>query len=298
MLIMRIAISGASGYIGYHLIDKLAQKNSILAITRKKTEKLSALCSKYADNISVCELLSDDMFLDVAKFNPDYIISTTCCYETDSRFLEKTVDSNYTFPSLLLKCAIQNPKIGGGLVSFINIGTSLPATLNLYTLTKKQFSELGSFFAKIGKIQFIDILLESFYGSDEPENRFIPSTIRKLLKNEDINVTKGIQCRDYIAVEDVIDILCFLINSKIQEQVLSISAGSGEAPSIREIIEYLKKETNSNSTINYGAIPSRPNEPSSKANLSVLRKIGYNKEMIFWKDGMAKMIQKIKNNNF
>ena len=271
--LMKIAVSGATGYIGLHLIHKLLENdNQILAITRKNTEKLSSICKKYAD----C------------------IYSTTCCYETDSKFLERTVDSNYTFPSSLLKAAIHSGSLSGKHVRFINIGTSLPASLNLYSLTKKQFSELGEFFANLGKVQFVNVLLESFFGSDEPENRFIPRTIRKLLNNEVIDATKGTQHRDYVSAENVIDILSFLTAAKITELFISIPVGSGESPSIREILEYLKAITNSKSKINFGAIPSRPNEPSTRADLTVLRNLGYEKEITTWKNGIKKMVEDIK----
>ena len=295
---MKIAVSGATGYIGLHLINKLLENdNQILAITRKNTEKLSSFCKKYEGKISVCEIVSDDLFLAVEDFKPDCIYSTTCCYETDSKFLERTVDSNYTFPSALLKTAIHSGTLTGKPVRFINIGTSLPSSLNLYSLTKKQFSDLGCFFANLGKIQFLNVLLESFYGSDEPENRFIPRTIRKLLNNEVIDATEGTQHRDYVSAEDVISILSFLTTVNISESFISIPVGSGESPSIREILKYLKLITNSKSKINFGTVPSRPNEPSTRANLTILRNLGYKKEMTYWKDGMKKMMENIENEN-
>ena len=295
---MKIAVSGASGYLGYKLIKVLAEKNNlILAITRKSSDRLSEIQKKYAEKISICELISDDLFVAVESFKPDCVYSTTCCYETDSKFLERTVDSNYTFPAALLKTAIHSGNQIGKPVRFISIGTSLPASLNLYSLTKKQFADLGAFFANLGKIQFVNVLLESFYGSDEPENRFIPRTIRKLLDNEDVDVTEGKQHRDYVSAEDAVDILSFLATAKISEKLISIPVGSGESPAIREILEYLKIITDSKSNIKFGAVLSRPNEPSTKADLAILRNLGYTKEMTNWKDGMSKMVEDIKNEN-
>ena len=141
------------------------------------------------------------------------------------------------------------------------------------------------------------MLLESFYGSDEPENRFIPRTVRKLLNNENVDITEGKQRRDYIAAEDAVDILAFLATAKISEKIISIPVGSGESPAIREIVEYLKTITDSKANINFGAVPSRPNEPSTKADLTVLRNLGYKKQMTNWKDGMSKMMEGIKNEN-
>jgi len=303
---MKIAVSGATGYIGFHLIRKLlSDGDTVLAITRKLNEKLIALAYLYTDTLFFCELISDDAFIIIEQFCPEVIYSTTCCYETDMDFLEKTVDANYVFPAYLLKSVVhlnncqKQSCISGGGRRFINLGTSLPAELNLYSLTKKQFAELGELFANMGKVQFVNILLESFYGSDEPKSRFILSSVLKLFNNHDLNVTLGTQRRDYIAAEDVIDILSYLSKAEgLDKGYNAISVGSGCSPSIREILEYLKEIIKSDSTINFGAVPFRINEPNTKADLTNLRKIGYTKELIYWKDGLRMLVEELKSENF
>jgi len=296
---MKIAVSGATGYIGFHLIHKLlSEGNMVLAITRKINRRLASLADRYIDTLFFCELISDDAFTAIEQFCPEVIYSTTCCYETDMDFLEKTVDANYVFPAYLLKSAVHLCQRERG-IRFISLGSSLPAELNLYSLTKKQFAELGELFANIGKVQFVNILLESFYGSDEPKNRFIVSSVLKLLNNHDLNVTLGTQKRDYIAAEDVIDILIYLSKTtELDRGYNSISVGSGISPSIKEILEYLKEIIASDSKINFGAIPFRINEPDTKACLINLRKIGYTKELVYWKDGLKMLVEDLKNENF
>ena len=292
---MRVAVSGATGYLGLNLIRALlAQGETVLGVARKKNDSLECLLSEYKDRFCVCELASSDLLYEMQSFCPQVVYSTTCCYESDAGFLEKTVDSNYVFPFHLLKCLMRVNN--GSEKRFINISTSLPAELNLYTLTKKQFSELGKFYSSHGDVQFVNVLLESFYGSDEPKSRFIQRSIENFLLGKDVDATMGTQHRDYVSVLDVIDALVFLARAgTLKTGYDSISLGSGEAPSIREILEFLKEATGSKSTINFGAVPSRKNEPSTKADLIRLREIGYTKKMTFWKDGMRDMVMKIKN---
>ncbi len=288
---MKIAITGASGYIGFKLLSRfLEDGNKLLAITRSSNPKILSLTKKYSANLEICELDVDDLFFCIHKFTPDAIISTSCCYESDPKFLTKTVTSNYIFPAQLLKSALQLEK----KIRFISIGTSLPENLNLYSLTKKQFAELGAFFSKTGKIQFINILSESFYGADEPANRFIKASILSLLANKDLNVTEGTQHRDYVSIEDVINILVFLTNTdSMTDSYYDIPLGSGTAPSIRDILEFLKQECHSEASIHFGAIASRPHEPSTRADLSKLKELGYKKDPIVWKDGMIAMIKEL-----
>lgn len=296
---MRIVVSGATGYIASLLIARLLQKGEdVLAVTRKANDKLYCLEKDYKNKFQICEIITDDLYSCIYRFKPDVIYSTTCCYETDSKYLEKTIDANYTFPATLLKAVIGMNSENQRIIRFINIGTSLPSSLNLYSLTKKHFSELGEVYANLGKVCFVNVLLESFYGYGEPQNRFIQKTIINLLKNSEINCTEGKQTRDYVSVADVIDILVFLSAVKIEKNYDVIPLGSGTAPSIKDLILYMKEVSGSKSVINFGAVPARLNEPCTVADLTRLRELGYKKELKYWKTGLKELIGDIKNEVF
>ena len=297
---MNIVIAGASGYLGTKLIEKLILpplpnlsdcEYNLLLIVRDESCILEKI--KKHKNIFICNIINDSLHDCIVNFSPDIIFCTTCCYETNPEYLYKTVDSNYVFPAQLLQITASLKKT----VRFFSIGTSLPPSLNLYSLTKKHFAELGVFFHQIGKIEFINILLESFYGINEPSNRFITRSILQLKANQELLLTEGIQKRDFIFIDDVIEILLFLIDNKeteiLAESGYNIPVGTGIAPSIREIILFLKDEINSKSIIKFGAIKMRNNEPSTKADLSVLMKLGFKKQLTKWQDGMKKVIGSI-----
>ncbi|MBP5157470.1 MAG: NAD(P)-dependent oxidoreductase [Treponema sp.] len=289
---MNVVVSGASGYLGCKLVESfLSRGNRVLAVARNTRGRLRTL-AKDCPALELCELDVDDLLFSMSRFSPDVVLSTTCCYETDPKFLTKTVSSNYIFPTTLLKSTLQLEK----KIRFVSTGTSLPASLNLYSLTKKQFSELGKFFSGLGKVQFVNVLLESFYGADEPNDRFIKRSIRSLLRHQELAVTEGTQQRDYVAVGDVVSALNFLsVSDRLTESYYEIPLGSGESPSIREILEFLREETHSQSFIHFGAVSPRPNEPSTRADLTALRQLGYTGKMTSWKDGMKKMIGEMQN---
>ena len=288
----KIVVSGAAGYLGGRLVEAFLKNGcSFLGIVHKQNENLRNLSLKY-ENLEICELEIDDLLYSMSKFYPTVVISTTCSYETDAKYLIKTIDSNYIFPSKLLKCAIQLER----KMRFISISTSLPPSLNLYSLTKEQFSESGKYYSSIGKIQFVNVLLESFYGADEPDERFIKRSVKNFLLGRNVDATIGTQKRDYVEIDDVIDVLMFLsATENLKSDYDTIQLGSGFAPSIREILGFLNETVGTKSVINFGAVPSRPSEPSTKADLSRLRELGYTKEMTYWKDGMKKMGEEIKN---
>jgi CDP-paratose synthetase len=290
---MKILVAGATGYLGNKLaemfLSPLSAHNELLLLARNKNNLSKKL--QCGNNVVIGDIYNESLEKKIEEFSPDVVYCTTCCYETDPEYLLKTMDANYVFPSRILR-------IVAGLqtkpIRFISIGTSLPPSLNLYSLTKKHFAELGKFFHKKTKIEFVNILLESFYGIDEPKDRFITSSILQLKSNHDLLLTEGTQKRDYVFVDDVVEIMCFLSSCSIDKDVCDIPVGTGIAPAIKEIILFLRHETASKSNLNFGAIEMREHEPSTVADLSAIRRLGYLKPLTRWQDGMKKLIEALR----
>jgi CDP-paratose synthetase len=285
---MKICIAGATGYLGNKLAEMFyasTMHNELLLLVRNRNNLSKKM--QYKDNVFVCEIQDELLVKKVEEFSPDVVFCTTCCYETDPEYLLKTIDANYAFPSQILKIIAS---LKTKPVRFISVGTSLPASLNLYSLTKKQFAELGIFFHKIKKIEFVNLKLESFYGADEPKDRFITRSILQLKANQDLLLTEGTQKRDYIFVDDVVEIMLFLSDCVLNEDICDIPVGTGIAPAIKEIITFLHSETGSKSNLKFGAMEMREHEPSTVADISLIRQFGYSKSLMHWQDGMKKMI--------
>ena len=300
---MKICILGGTGYLGKRIIASLIKDdNEVICIYRKnsKSEKTYINESKVkyivSDYIVLRELFENNKF--------DCIINSSCTYIKNTR-IDDVVESNLIFPMRVMSIAVENyyginsdynhySKIknhNDKQLRFISIGTGLPDNFNIYTYTKKQFNKLGHFFSNEYGMEFVDIELENYFGENEPKNRFLPSVIEKLKNNEDIELTQGEQLRDFIYVEDVINAITHLINIKELPPYLDIPLGSGDAPSIKELVTYIKEIMGSKSDLQFGKIPLRPNEPSSCANLSMYHLLG-GKIMYSWKDGIKRVLEK------
>ncbi|MDR2692666.1 MAG: NAD(P)-dependent oxidoreductase [Chitinispirillales bacterium] len=285
---MNIVITGATGYLGVRFAERLCQNHTYKILLTVRDESRLPEIFKSTKNISICNINADSLQNQMIKFDADVILSTTCCYELDTEYLYRTVDANYVFPAKLLEIAAMAKKKN---VRFISLGTGLPSSLNLYSLTKRHFAELGNFFREIGKVEFINLALESFYGVNEPNNRFITKSITRLKANQELLLTEGTQKRDFIYIDDVIDVLLFFVESDTMSVNMGhIPVGTGVAPSIKEIILFLHEELRSGSSLRFGHVKMRENEPSTCADISVLRKLGYSKPFMHWRDGMRKVI--------
>ena len=221
----------------------------------------------------------------------DLILNMACSYGRKSVLYNNVIEANIDFPLHVLNSAVER-----GTKRFLTIGTGLPDELNMYSFSKKMFSEFGKYYASYHNIDFYNLKLETFYGADEPPNRFIPSLINKMIKGEDVDVTLGTQHRDIIAVNDILRAMLAVIYSTTLHGYQEISVGTGIAPSISELVDFIWEQTGKKSKINKGAIPMRENEPSCIADTRILRSL-CDWNPINWKVGISDMCRKLAGEN-
>ena len=100
--------------------------------------------------------------------------------------------------------------------------------------------------------------LYQVYGPKQEINRFLPLIIKACLKNEKFSTTNGIQYRDFIHVNDVVNaIIKSLKNNKARGKIFNI--GSGKPIQIKKIINLVKNLIKKGNP-SYGAIKMRKDE--------------------------------------
>ena len=90
------------------------------------------------------------------------------------------------------------------------------------------------------------------YGPWEDERRVIPTVTRSLLHGEQIDVTDGIQSRDYLHVADVADALCRVAESDLAGRV---DICTGTPVRLRDVFEEIARATGRAELLRIGALP-------------------------------------------
>jgi CDP-paratose synthetase len=254
-----ILITGATGFLGSHLVEALLAKGHKVVILKRSTsnvwriEHLMSQVVSYDVDLQPLELAFKEQQIDC-------VMHTACHYGRNGDSITQIVETNLMFGLRILDACLKfNIKI------FFNTDTLLHKSLNIYTLSKKQFVEWLE--QNSDKIQVINLKLEHMYGPKDDTTKFVPWILSQLKENVlEIKLTKGEQFRDFIYIDDVVSAyLTTLEKVSSLESFNNFEVGSGNLVSVKDFLDKIVKSYEaiigvSSSKLNFGAIPYRVDE--------------------------------------
>lgn len=280
---MNILILGGNGYIGSKVTRGLVSAGHSVVCTKRASSDLSRL-EDIKDRIRWIPASVDGVEAAVQYMSFDHVLNLACNYGRSNGLYGDVIDANIEFPLKVLDAVVES-----GTKNYLTIGTGLPDGLNMYSFSKKMFCEFGRFYVSKHHVNFSSLLLEMFYGADEPRNRFLPSIVSKMISGLPVESTIGTQHRDIISSEDIVKAIMMVMESGLVGYH-EIPVGTGDAPTISEILDFIWEETGKRSEVRKGAIPMREDEPDCVADTAVLKSIGeWNPRP--WREGLSDMIR-------
>lgn len=273
---MNILITGASGFLGnaitHHLLNSV-HKVSLLLRATSNIHRLHSRQSEFELGRCNSEKEIDEFILSI---RPDIVIHTACTYGRLGETALQVSDSNLRYGLVIIDSLFRTKKS----VTFINTGTTLESTVSTYALTKQQFSQSGRLLAlqSSGQLRFINILLQHMYGPGDDPSKFTSHVLSSCYQNKPtLNLTAGEQRRDLIFIDDVVSAYTAVLEQRDKFKIADeIEVGSGIAPTVREFVQTVHRMTKSNTQLNFGALPYRPNEPMHcQANIDKLKALGW-----------------------
>lgn len=290
---MKVLVTGATGYLGSHLVHRLLLDGHEVAAFKRDTSTLFRLLD-VVDSVAWYDSDESNISEPFKRHGGfDAVIHSATCYGRNGEPPAAVFAANAVFPVRLLDAATYF-----NTNTYFNTDTVLYPYINLYALSKKQFAEWGKMVSQRSGIRFVNIRLEHFYGPYDDPTKFTTHIIRQCLNNVPaIDLTPGEQLRDFLYIDDTVDAFSKLFETQPLQPggYLDVGLGAGVAVTVREFVETVHNLCNSTSQLNFGALAYREHEiMQSAADVSFLLKLGW-KQTVTLERGLEKTIEAEKN---
>jgi UDP-glucose 4-epimerase len=273
----RVLVTGGSGFIPSHLVERLMQDGCEVAVTVRygnpiKNERLKS----YWDDIIPIEAdLRNRGALEkgLQDFKPDTVYHLAAYNHVGQSFyqVEECFDVNAKGSANILDTC----EMVGCVERFVYMSTSevygkqdsvpfeesmTPRPISPYAITKYS----GELYCQMkqqmsGNMSIKIVRPFNVFGPYQSSKAVIPELILNCLNGNPVRTTKGEQTREFNYVDDIVDglILAGNIESSFDGP---INLAAAEEVSIRDLVLKIAELTESSSQIEIGAIPYRPTE--------------------------------------
>ena len=267
----RILITGASGFIGSHIIKRLGKVNTLAVIMLDDEHSVrlkGSLTNIKRYNVKLEN--TEEILKVINDFKPDVIFHLASIYAVNhkSEQIKPLIETNILGISNLLEAAVANK-----VELFVNTSTCFVydkstskvkenyplKPVNLYGLTKICTEQLCDYFSGNYGLNCLTLRIFPPYGPNDNKRRLVPFVVDNCLLNNEIKLTSGEQKWDFVYVEDIVDAYVLALKAKITGHE-SINIGSGVATKVKKVAELIRKFSKSKSRLLFGAIPHRKNE--------------------------------------
>lgn len=267
---MKILVTGATGFIGNHLINELLKYKSYEIIaTSRDVEK--AKMFEWFDAVKyISHNLNDDYDNLYEKFSkPDKVVHLAwegLSNYNDLTHIEQNLFNNYRFIKNLITNGLKDITITGTCFEYGMVNGCLSEDLhtnpsNSYALAKDNLRKFTEELHKQFEFSYRWIRLFYMYGEGQSEKSLV-TLLDKAIQNGDkeFNMSGGEQLRDYLHIREIVfNISKIVIQNKIDNQI--INCCSGEPISIRKFVENYLYERKYTMKLNLGYFPYPTYEP-------------------------------------
>lgn len=285
---MNVLVTGATGFIGKHLVKRLLADGHNVFCTILKEEK-----NPFDKRVKTLYFWEEDSqtIIDFFRKNSiDGIIHLASVFLAAHKpdDVQRLIDSNVKFGAFLLDLAAQTK-----IKWFINTGTFWQnyqdadySPVNLYAATKQAFESIAQYYIETNQIKFCTLRLSDTYGPGDTRLKFFTLWEKISKSGETLDMSPGDQLIDISYIDDIIEAYILLM-IQISEKEYKIMNGSVFAVkadklySLKELAEIFEEVTNQKLNINWGGRPYRKGEvmvPWTKGSIVPGWKPGFNIE--------------------
>lgn len=311
-----IVVTGAAGFIGSCLIQKLNEENfnSIIAVDKFDV----ASKARNLKGLKIQEFVDRDFFMDWLDKNYEliefifHIGAKTDTAEFDVALLTR-MNTEYTKDVWKRCIKYQIPLVYASSAATYGLGENgydddeskinQLKPLNPYGQSKQDF-DIWALQQKTNPFFWAGLKFFNVYGANEYHKGRMASVIwhaynqinktgkMKLFKSHNIDYKDGEQMRDFVYVKDVVEVCYFLMHHRKNSGIYNL--GSGKARTFLDLTKAVFKSMNVKENIEFIDTPTDIRDKYqyfTEANMDKLRKIGYPKPFYTLEEGTEEYVK-------
>jgi UDP-glucose 4-epimerase len=266
----RVIITGANGFIGYHLTKRLisegARVDAFIHERDNRIKRLKDHCS--IDRVSLLD--KDNLESLIKEIKPEIVFHLAGVVNVDRSpsLISDMMNINFQGTVNLIH-ALR----GIDYEYLINTGTceeygvnpapfseeQCPRPVSPYSVSKASTTLYCTMLADTQKLPIVTLRPFLTYGPFQISRMLVPDTIMKALKKEDFKMTKGEQTREFNFVDDIVEgYLRAAVTPEARGEVLNI--GNGKEYTVREVVLLILELLDNPVNPLIGALPYRGGE--------------------------------------
>lgn len=206
---MRILVTGATGFVGQHLLPYLEkQGHEVYALVRPSTDGSKV----YTNHLYVFEDDIEHLASYLLENHVDGIIHLASLYiaEHKPEDIKNIVTSN-----IYLGTAVMEAAVKAGVKWFLNTGTiwqnynvepysDTYCPVNLYAASKQAFMDMAKYYTEVSDIKFCTLKLCDTYGANDTRRKIFALFEQIAKTGECLKMSPGEQKLDIVHIDNVV----------------------------------------------------------------------------------------------
>lgn len=265
---MRILLTGASGFVGGHLVKRLLEEEHEVHVLVRPSTDLDIFGSGL-DRIAshVYRGTTGNMIELVETARPDAVIHLASLFLGEHKVenVDDLIASN-----VLLSTQLAEAMVANDVESLINVGTSWQHyedgdydPVNLYAATKQAFRSILSYYVEVSNLKVINLELFDTFGPDDQRGKIFSLLDRLTTSGDSLSMSPGDQQINPVYIDDVsaafVIALHRLRTGTVQKEE-TYSVRSDNPVNLRELVEIYETVTGIPLKIEWGGRPYRDRE--------------------------------------